>query len=104
MTNRHEYDPLLRTWIYGGPGTEGFNHNVDGYNFWAGDMARGVVGITLGKEPEDKKIPEEFNQWTDEQKEAYWDECADKNLSPEMKRYLQLGMEARKAGVKVGVI
>ena len=51
MANRHEYDPILRAWIYGGPGEEGFDHTVEGYNFWAGDMARGLVGTMLGDEP-----------------------------------------------------
>ena len=104
MANRHEYDPLLRSWVYGGPGVEGFDHTADGYNFWCGDMARGVTGITLGSEPKNKKLPEGFENWTDEQEEVYWQQEANKNLSPQEKRYLELGRAARKAALEAGII
>lgn len=105
MANRHEYDPLLRAWIYGGPGTEGFDHTAEGWNFWAGDMAMDVVGTSMGREPEEQKVPKHVLEAEDsEVRNKYWQEQATKNLSSEMKDYLEKGMEARRAAIKAGVI
>lgn len=103
IMNRHEYDPLLRSWVYGGPGEPDFDHTADGWNFWCGDVARGLVGTMMGDEPKNT-LPADFDDWTEEQREDHWQEIADKNLAPEMKEYLEIGMAARKAGIKAGVI
>ena len=51
MAERHEYDPIQRAWIYGGPGTKDFSSKASGFGAWAVDAANGDVGTSLKLQP-----------------------------------------------------